>query len=432
MRYWRTAWRVGVLAACVATAGCAGLYGHALRDVDTAFQHGRPDEALARLEAIGGGLRNEALYHAHRGVLLQAEGDIPGSIAAFEAAKPLLRYQEATSITETAGQLTLAEGTTSYQLRPFERLQLHVLQALNHLQLDDWDAARVEVLQIDLLLRRQFDGAAPNGGDALARYLSGIVFEGLGEDSDALIAYRKALQAYDRNGTVTRVPSDLERRLLLLTERLDLAEEHAALAKRFGEQRVREAEALAAGAAGEVIVVAGLGLVPRREEISTLHQDITSGKVYRLSLPALRNRYGGAHRVALLEGDRRLASSEPVEDLAAVAQRTLDDEMPGLIARAIARNVVKNRVANEAGEENRGLEFLVNFASAVLENADVRSWSTLPERFHLVRAGLPPGEHSLVAAFEGAGGGTTRVQDLGVVEVTPRRPVVRVVYHTGY
>lgn len=415
--------RLAVFAALALASGCA-TYGHGLRDVEAAFAQGRPEEALARLDALGRSLRNEALYHLNRGVLLRASGDIRGSIAAFETAKPLLMYQEAISVSETAGQLMLAEATTSYQPRPFERLQLHVLQALNHLELGDWNAARVEAVQVNLYLERRFGGVAPQGGDAFARYLSGIVFEALGEESNALIAYRKALQAYDRNAGV-RVPDDLERRMLVYTSRLNLDDEYASLAKRFGEQRVKEAKQLAVALRddrnGEVIVVANTGLVPRRYEVSSLHQDLSSGKFYRLSLPNLRARPSGTTAIALHEAGRELVRSQPVEDLAAAARRALEDELPGLIARAIARNLVKNRVANEAGEENQALEFLVNFASAVLENADVRSWSTLPERIHLLRATLPVGEHDLVVTFEPGRGNAMRIEN---ANVTPQRPVV--------
>src|SRR5690606_12242036 len=182
MRLLRTA---GCIAASVLLGGCA-VYGHALQEVETALQREGPAGALTRLEQLDGGARNQVLYYLNKGMLLRMNGDIAGSIAAFEAAKPLMVFQEATSISETAGQFALAEGTSSYQPRPFERLQLHVMQALNHLERGDWDAARVEVLQIDLLLRRLHGGEAANGVDAFARYLSGMVFEGLQEHDDAL------------------------------------------------------------------------------------------------------------------------------------------------------------------------------------------------------------------------------------------------------
>lgn len=420
-----------ILAALLFLNGCA-VYGHAMRDVDLAVQRGQPADALAKLEALDAGFTNAALYNINKGMLLRLNGDIPGSIAAFEAAKPLIGFQEATSISETAGRLALAEGAASYQPRPFERLQLHVLQAINQLEMNNWDAARVEAAQINLLLDRVYKGSAPQGGDAFARYLSGIIYEGLGEDDNALIAYRKALQAYDHNGTVQQLPADLEQRLLLLTERFGLNNEYEKFAERFGAQRVAQAKNLAQQISvannGEVVVVGMTGLVPYRYEVTAMHQDFTSGKVYRISLPALRQRPGVSQRVVLVEGKQEIASSELVEDLSVAAQRALDDELPGLIARSIARNVVKNRVANEAGEDSHGLEFLLNIASAVLENADVRSWSTLPERIHLLRTVLPAGEHELSAKFDGSG----EYQPLDTIGISSSRPTVVSVQKTGY
>lgn len=393
-----------VLVACTLLVGCA-TYGHALRDIDLAVQQGRPGDALSRLESLNGGAGNEALYLINKGMLLRLQGDIAGSVAAFEAAKPLVSYLEAASISETAGRLVVAEGTSSYQPRPFERLQLHVMQALNQLELGNWDGARVEALQMDLLLQRVYNGEAPQGGDAFARYLSGIIFEGLNERDQALVSYRKAMHAYQASGHVVHLPEDLELRLLMLTEELGLREEYEQYAKRFGAKRVEHAKELAAHDGKELVVIAATGLVPRRYETSALHQDFTSGKFYRISLPALHRRSGSGARAVVLNGTERLGQSQPVESLAVAAERALESEMPGLVARSIARNIAKNRIANEAGRESAGLEILVNFASAVLENADVRSWSTLPESFHLVRVPLSYGSHeALVAEVQDRGG----------------------------
>ncbi|HEX6930167.1 MAG TPA: hypothetical protein VF267_13000 [Gammaproteobacteria bacterium] len=421
MRFLQPAGCIAAVAACLLLAGCVG-YGHALRNVDLALRQGRPADALATLEQLDGGSRNQVLYYINKGMLLRMNGDIAGSIAAFEAAKPLMTFQEATSISETAGQLALVESASSYQPRAFERLQLHVLQALNHLQAGHWDDARVEALQIDLLLRRLHDGEAPDGADAFARYLSGIIFEGMQEYDEALIAYRKALEAYDRNGTVAGVPDDLEQRLLLLTYRLGLGDEHAKYLERFGDAQGARAKALAETAGGELILVATSGLVARRYEVSSVQQDFTTGKFYRISLPALRRRAGSARRFVLMEGDREIGRSQAVENLSVAAARALEDELPGLIARAIARNVIKNRLANEAGEESAGMEFLINFASVMLENADVRSWSTLPDTIHLLRVPLPEGTHRLAVEIEG--GGATGSRELGTVNIDAFRPTV--------
>lgn len=413
--------RACLLAALLLQAGCA-IYGQQLQNVDNVLQSGSPQAALAQLEALGRSQRNEVLYLVNKGTLLRMQGDIQGSIAAFEAAKPLMEFQEATSVSETLGQLSVVEGSSSYQPRAFERLNLHVLQALNFLEAGDFDAARVEALQIDLLLQRRHGGVAPHGGDAFPRYLSGVIFELNHEPDTALVAYRQALAAYSDQSSATGVPTDLRRRLLLLTRELGLDEEFAELRERFPETLLPERRP---APDEELIVVASTGLVPRRVEVSQVHQDITNGKIYRLSLPVLVNRDSRVSRVVAILPDGQQVRADPVADLEPAARATLEAEMPGLIARAIARNLVKNRVANEAGEENPGLELFVNFVSAVMENADVRSWSTLPAKQYLLRIPLDPETKSVALEMRDSAGRVLHAETFDNIEIHRGAPRVR-------
>ena len=364
---------------------CA-TYGYHLASVERQLQLGNVSEALAVLDAVDSGARNEVLYLVNKGALLRMQGDIAGSIAAFEAAKPLMRRLEARSISETVGEFSLVEGSDSYQPRPFEQLQMRVMQALNFLEAGNLDGARVEALQIDAYLGRVFDGQAPQGGDAFALYLSGLVFEANGEPDAALVSYRKAYQAYQRYPGPALMPNDLGERLIYLTDQLGLDSERDSFARVFPAVQLAN---VPGGSERQLLVIVGTGLVPRRIEVSQVNQDPVSGKIYRLSLPKLVSRSSRVTQVTAQLPDGGSLAGERVSALEPIARATLEEEMPGLIARAIARNVVKNAAANQAGKESEGLELFVNFVSAVVENADVRSWSTLPAEHHLVRVPLP-------------------------------------------
>lgn len=404
--------RACLLAMILVQAGCA-IYGHQLQNVDNALQAGNPQAALAQLEAIGRSQKNEVLYLVNKATLLRMQGDIEGSIAAFEAAKRLTEYQEATSVSETIEQLSVVEGSSSYQPRPFERLQLHALQAMNFLESGDIGAARVEALQIDLLLQRQYDGSAPHGGDAFPRYLSGVIFELNQEPDAALVAYRQALEAYSSHSSSVGIPVDLKRRLLLLTDELGLEEEFRKLRERFPNVLLPERRP---APGDEIIVIVSTGLVPRRIEISQVHQDITTGKIYRLSLPSLVSRDSRVAEVTAVPTGGPEIRADAVADLEPAARATLESEMPGIIARAIARNLVKNRVANEAGEESAGLELLVNFVSAAMENADVRSWSTLPSRQYLLRVPMDQAAGGITVEFRDSAGRPVHTESLDGIE----------------
>lgn len=419
--------------ALVTLSGCAAT-GVWLRDVEQPLKFNQPQAALQTLEVQGIHEDDPALYLVHKGILQRMSGDIAGSIETFEAAKPLITFQEATSVTELAANLTLTEGSGNYQPPAFEQVQLHVMQALNRLDTGNYEAARIEATQIDILLERRWEGQTPFGGDAAARYLTGVIYEANDEPDNALIAYRKALAAYNANTTVS-VPMDLKVRLLHLTRANGLHDEYDRYAAEFSSTAVSGAARLQkqlANGHGELVIIAGTGLVPHRYENSLMEQDPMSGRVYRISLPGLSARQDAVSRIEISAKDYR-AVSEPLDDLGAVAERTLDDEMPGLLAKAIARNVAKNAAANEIGEQNAIAGMLANFLSAASESADVRSWSTLPARFQLVRFPVEAGEHGdFMVEYYNANGGFAARESLGKINIRKGLPTVVSLHRSGH
>ncbi|MEE8118870.1 MAG: hypothetical protein V3T39_04845 [Gammaproteobacteria bacterium] len=371
-------------------AGCV-VYTDVLQGVEYSLARQDPKGALVQLESVATGSRNKLLYYMERGMLARMNGDFTESAASFDSAKVLMEQLEPISVSGSAGRIILSEVSGRYRADDFERLQVHAFQAVNYLELDRSDDARVEALQIDLLLRRVGrDGLAKHGGDAFARYLSGVIFEGRGELSDALIAYRKALEVYDNNKNYgVSIPMDLKRRLIYLADTLGAEEEAGQFRNRFGinDPGIDPSH-------GEIILILSSGLAPKRLEYSSLTQDPESGKLYRISLPKLQVRPSHGGGAVLSSGGKR-AQGFAVDSIRSASQRTLQAELPGLIAKAIARNVIKNAVANQAGKESETLELAINIAGALFENADTRSWRTLPDTIYITRLSLPAGVHDV-------------------------------------
>ncbi|HEY5762090.1 MAG TPA: hypothetical protein VIS73_02680, partial [Rhodocyclaceae bacterium] len=148
------------------------------------------DAAAAALERIDFAERDQALLLLNRGMLARYRGDLVASNADLEAAKQRMQALAALSIREGVLASTVTEQAGSYAGQPFERLLVPVFKAFNYLDLGDPDAARVEALQIDLLLRELGEGRdeATVAGAAFARYVAGLVYELGGERSDAFIA----------------------------------------------------------------------------------------------------------------------------------------------------------------------------------------------------------------------------------------------------
>lgn len=402
------------LAACglLVLAGCAG-YSQGIRQVESFAVAGQPRQALTALEAVGLDDDDRALYQLNRGMLLREAGEYRASIAAFEQAKRIMEELEAASVTETASSLSISERWADYAGKPYERLLVHVYQALNHIDLGQLEQARVEALQIDLLLRRLYPGERhlPQGGDAFGLYLSGLIFEAVNEPDAALVAYRQALEAYA--GTGGSVPGDLQQRLLRLTAKLGLAGEHRSFVARFGQ-----GPEVDVSGTGQVVAIVSAGLVPRRIAVESLSQDPQTGRMYRISLPDLVPRPTRVAEVVLESGGDS-AQGETVERVSVAVRQTLQAELPGLTLRAIARMVVKEVAANEVAQEHgSGAAGLVNLLGVLVEQADTRQWSLLPDRIYLASLRLPPGSHAVALKLYDRQGSTITTQQYDSVQVT--------------
>ena len=106
--------------------------------------------------------------------------------------------------------------------------------------------------------------------------------------------------------------------------------------------------------------------------------------------------------------------------------KTLDSEMPGITARAIARAIAKDTIAGAAASSGNSsnssgaalLGLAVNLAGVFTERADTRSWFTLPGEIHLARLALPPGEYKLKIELHGK---DERVLDSNEIKIALRK-----------
>jgi hypothetical protein len=137
-------------------------------------------------------------------------------------------------------------------------------------------------------------------------------------------------------------------------------------------------------------------------------------------------------RIVVKDSANHEYSGELCTDLNAILRQDLQDRMPSIAARAIARAILKytaTKAAEKAGDkEDKVLGKLfglaVNAAGALSEAADTRSWETLPEKIFVADLSLPPGEHDLRVLFQDELGGTLKRHDLGRVTLDPGEIVI--------
>ena len=148
-----------------------------------------------------------------------------------------------------------------------------------------------------------------------------------------------------------------------------------------------------------------------------------SGLLVRIALPRYEDRPNTV-RGARVRVDGRKEDTVPMENIAGLAKATLEDRLPGITARALARAAAKYSAAREAQKRNQVAGFLLNLAAVFSEQADTRSWLTLPAEIRMARIPLAPGRYRVRVDVLGDRGVVERLA-LGAVTIRAGRKVFR-------
>jgi hypothetical protein len=391
-------------AACLAALAACATFSDTIQSTERSLALQQPKVALTEYEKRPASGTDKVLYLMNTGMLLRMAGDYADSTRALEQTKPLMEELGAVSVSEQALSVAVNDATKSFVGADFEQVAVRTYLALNYLE--------QEALQVDVLLREKTQGApdSPYAEDAFARYLTGIIYEDEREWSDAMIAYRKAYEAYKKQleSFGVAVPETLKHDLIRLADRMGLRDEARRYRQEFGIKETPSVAALLEG--GEIILTVHAGLAPIKRERATTLPNPATGRILRIALPQYRSRaqpFGDAR----VSAESESATTSRVENIDAIAVKTLEAEMPAITARAIARMAVKDTMAKAASNSGGGssssstgaglLGLAVNLTAVFTERADTRSWFTLPGEIHLARLSLPPGEHKVRIELRG-------------------------------
>jgi hypothetical protein len=113
---------------------------------------------------------------------------------------------------------------------------------------------------------------------------------------------------------------------------------------------------------------------------------------------------------ARLSADDARADTGLLEDVDALAIDALEKQSPTILARAVARAVIKTKASKQADSRSDALGFVVNLAGAITDRADTRSWSTLPNKVYIARLPLPQGHHQVEVELLDRSGGVVKTK----------------------
>ena len=370
-------------------SSCAGDYVARTSGARRAYQSYDYNRALSEIEyEVKGPEVDRLLALLDEGMILHAAGRYQESIGVLAEADRLSQQLDVVSISEEAKTLISNERERAYRGEDFEKLMISVLQALNYAELGRDEDALVEVRRVNERLRKMIvDEKKPYEQLAIARYLGGVLWEDQGELDSAFIDYQAAQKLQPNLGPLAEPLIRLARETGRDEAYRKLKQEYPdVLDMPLGKDQ------------GQLVVVVEAGLSP----IKISAQQRYPGLIQLLDVPKYQDRWPTRHAAVRVDHEEQEATT--VTSLGAVAKLHLDDRIGRMVAKAIASTALKAGVAAGVGEATKSRELgLLTFLLLNVNNqADRRSWLSLPAEFQLARFRLPAGRYQVSVELDGA------------------------------
>ncbi len=406
-----------LLFAMTLMTGCSSLvfrsYEQSVRPLLQQLDAQPSDNAVAMLDenklmALNHG-PDQLLYWLEKGRIAQIQGDFSSSLQAFTQAMAIVDQQAARPLIDLSdlGQQSLSlavnDKVRDYVMPADQRSFLQAFQALNYLFLHRLDSAAVEARREGQLYQQAVDRNQTAGRyvekqvhrlhldegefnktteahskslptpaylpkysflNAYGFFVSGLAFELNHQLNDAMIEYKKALALN---------PSNI-----------------------FIQQRLTRLNKKAQPATAEVIVIYEQGWVPSLSEARAPF--VWDNHLAWLSLPGYREPWLPPSGFVLqLDQNKNVLISQPLVDVYGLAVQSLRERSGALMIRQIMRLAVKINLSARAQQQagNVGV-VLSDIYNAISEQADLRTWLSLPHSVQLASIALKPGSHTLL------------------------------------
>ncbi len=419
-----------------------GCGGYKFQEIGMALETGKPEDAYTYLQKHAP-KKPDIPFQFELGLVAHYANHFPESSAAFDQAGDIAEDRYTKSVSKELGSLVTSDKLRPYSGTRYERLLSHYYRALNYIYQGQLDGALVECRRATNLINYFKDEEKYDFFSAgFLAYLSGTIFEAAGEWNDALISYKQAVGYYQNAAEKTGVgvPDDVGYALVRLTRRLGFTDDLERYRQQYGEPPAHPKNS------GELVLFYESGYVPSKSEEALMFPIFKTDKVDEPEkfVPTLIKREGIAYEEVKLEYLLRIAmptigSHRPhfaginvtvgrnqetgvlVEDVENIAIETFNAERPIILFRTLLRGVGKYLLYRQANKQHEALGLLTNLAGVVTEQADTRSWKTLPNQIFMVRMPLPAGTHTLDLSFLNANGRVSQRESVPDVKINPNR-----------
>ena len=311
------------------------------------FKNGSTYSALQTLNTAEVSRRNRLLLLLDKALIAQAAEQYEQSIVAFEDAYQLIDKLDYVSVRDQTTALLTNDRAIRYSGEFSERLWIHTFQMINYLMLDQPQGAAVEARRAVGLFEKHGDVL---NDDLFTRYLMALSFDAAGQADSAAVEYRK------------------------------LAEQ---IGNPFGQRHSENDEK-------EVVLLIASGFIPPK-----LPGDLIVNLNARISFPFYPDTLDRAPYVDVLQGDTRLETVRIDTNLLPVAKDALAKRGKTIAARHALRLGAKYQLTQSIRRQDPLAADIARIFFLLIEQADTRSWETLPAWLSLVRVAVPSDASSL-------------------------------------
>jgi len=392
------------------------------------------------------GEKNALIYWLDKGIVLHYAGKYEESISAFDKAEKLADELYTKSVSEEASTFLVSDNTRSYSGEDFEKVFINVFQALNYLLLGKNEDALVEARKVDHKLKTlQVDYGGKNvyKEDAFMRYLTGLLYESQNEFNDAFVSYRKAIEEYSTNKKIYsfEIPQDLLLRSLKVAKKLRFKEEFDEISSKY-KLSYNYKDFKFDSKEAEAIIFCYLGFAPYKIDhyievtfgegwmyVGSIHvagdaqkdvqkarqiaRSIASNEQFLIAFPKFvpsDNKTKYAIVNVYDDKNNKILSQKTylAEDIETIAIKNLEDRIAKIRIKAIARAAIKYALSRElsakltekSDDSTKWLvKKMIQTTAAATEQADKRSWRTLPKEIQMATLKLPEGDYNLEILF---------------------------------
>jgi uncharacterized protein len=330
-----------------------------------------------------------------------------------------------------------------YRGETFEVLLVNYYKALNYLQLGLYDEALVECKRMDIRLNKlsdKFSSDAKYKRDAFIHLLMGLVYDVNGDYNNAFIAYRNALEIYEKDYLVkfaTPVPEQLKKDLLRTAYLVGFMEDVRLYEEKFKIKYVP----VSTKGKGEMLFFWNNGLGPVKQEWSINFAIVETGNGYmnfvnldlglvipvyvgndskqnsqlkdlqivRMALPRYVERPLSYSSANITTADGITVSFELVENINAIAFKSLEDRFVKDLGKALLRLALKKIAELELRKQSSEAGLALGLLNAISEQADTRNWQSLSHEIQYARVLLPEGKQQLKLNLQSINGRSVSV-----------------------